>query len=502
MTAKITLKQYRLYMDKRKNGKTQVIASAQAGISLSTAKRIERGELTEDHSVQRTWKTHEDIFASVWEEEIEPLLKEHQSIQAKTILEQLIMKFPDQYQWLHLRTLQRRVKKWRVLHGEDKEVIFRQEHLPGEEGYSDFTHPDYKITIKGEELSHMLYHFRLGFSGWSFAHIILGGESFTALAEHLQKALYKLGGVPEEHRTDSLTAAYKNKDSCNSKDLTRNYLEFCKIYQIIPTRNNKGIAHENGSIESPHGHLKSAIKQALMIRGSKDFSSIEDYQSFIDKIVEKKNYLNRHKVEIERKHLKKLPQYQAFDYELKFVKVASTSTINLKHVVYSVPSRLIGCELEVHLYDNRLECFYQGEMTCSLKRIRIEKGKTRARSIDYRHLIKSLRKKPMAFEKYIFQKDLFPTFSFKMAWERLEQTQDMRMACKTYVELLAIASQYDLEQKLSNHLEELLASGEIPNIDRIRKAFSLKASSATLEQKVEEPSLEAYEEFLRGGDSL
>ncbi len=52
------------------------------------------------------------------------------------------------------------------------------------------------------------------------------------------------------------------------------------------TRNNRGKSHENGSIESPHGHFKRRLYQALLLRNSCDFDSIESYQQFIEQLVQ------------------------------------------------------------------------------------------------------------------------------------------------------------------------------------------------------------------------
>ena len=54
------------------------------------------------------------------------------------------------------------------------------------------------VTIAGEPFDHRLYHFRLAFSGFEHAHVVLGGESFVALVEGLQNALWALGGAPEQ----------------------------------------------------------------------------------------------------------------------------------------------------------------------------------------------------------------------------------------------------------------------------------------------------------------
>ncbi|WP_341792132.1 IS21 family transposase [Rickettsia endosymbiont of Gonocerus acuteangulatus] len=193
--------------------------------------------------------------------------------------------------------MQRRVSKWKALHGPEKEIVFRQLHEPGHQCLSDFTVlKGINITIKGQVFQHILYHFRLAYSNWSFMKIIQGGESFTALSQSLQDALWKLGGCPREHRTDSLSAAFKNLYSNSEEDITKSYEAICIHYGMIATRNNRGKGHEHGSVEAAHGHLKRRLEQALLLRGSYDFKSVEEYQDFIDVIVQKHN--NRHEAQL------------------------------------------------------------------------------------------------------------------------------------------------------------------------------------------------------------
>ena len=149
-------------------------------------------------------------------------------------------------------------------------------------------------------LEHRLYHFRLAFSGFEHAHVVLGGESFVALAEGLQNALWALGGVPLEHRSDSLSAAFRNLDRDAQEDLTQRYQGLMRHYGMTPTRNNPGVAHENGSIESPHGHLKKALEDALLLRGSRDFDDLDAYRRFVDEMVGRRNANNRKRIELER----------------------------------------------------------------------------------------------------------------------------------------------------------------------------------------------------------
>ena len=181
------------------------------------------------------------------------------------------------------RALERRVREWRALHGPERELVFRQTHPPSQLGLSDFTDgSDLRVRIAGELLEHLLYHFRLAYSGFAHAHVVLGGESFTALAEGLQHALWTLGGSPQEHRSDSLSAAYRNLDVDQREDATQRYAALCAHYDMAPTRNNRGESHENGSIEGPHGHLKRALEDALLLRGSRDFDTLADYRALVD----------------------------------------------------------------------------------------------------------------------------------------------------------------------------------------------------------------------------
>ena len=208
---------------------------------------------------------------------------------------------------------------------------------------SDFTEvADLGVTIAGQILDCRLYHFRLPFSGFEHAHVVLGGESFVALAEGLQNALWALGGVPEQHRSDSLSAAFRNLDADAREDLTKRYEAFCAHYGMTPTRNNPGVSHENGSIESAHGHLKRALADALLLRASRDFDDLPAWRGFVDDIVGRGNLRNAKRIDQERMALNKLPVRKTADYEEVNVDVTSSSAFTLRKVFYSVPSRLIG----------------------------------------------------------------------------------------------------------------------------------------------------------------
>jgi hypothetical protein len=222
----------------------------------------------------------------------------------------------------------------------------------------------------------------------------------------LQNALFACGGAPKQHRTDSLSAAYRNLGGVRHKPLTRLYDDLCVHYHRQPTRNNTGIAHENGSIESPHGHLKNRIKQALLLRGRCEFKSIAEYQGVINQAVAGLNAQHQEKIAAEKAHLQPLPQGRVADYEVLTAKVSCHSTIDVRCVLYTVPARLIGRQLELHLYHDRLVGYLHRQVVVELPRLRPDgKGKRRARCINYRHVAQGLRRKPRAFLYCTWQQD-------------------------------------------------------------------------------------------------
>ena len=269
-------------MKNRQASLTQEVSSAKAGISVRSGRRIEKGERPAIQ--ERNWRTRQDPFEAVWESELMPLLDREPSLTGITLWDYLDEKYPEQYPERLLRTLQRRVKHWQATQGPEKEVMFRQSVPAGHQGLSDFTHPNTAITIAGEAFKHLLYQFRLAYSGWRCVHIVQGGESYSALADGLQTALHKLGGAPKEHRTDSLSAAYVN--AVQKRRLTEDYQGLCRHYRMQPTTNNLGVSHENGAIEAPHGSLKRRIDQAIKLRGSADFPNIRAYRSFVERIAD------------------------------------------------------------------------------------------------------------------------------------------------------------------------------------------------------------------------
>jgi hypothetical protein len=447
-------------------------AAAVAGFSRATGYRIESDPRLPSQKKHPRGRRRPDPLASVWDAEIVPILRDGSAIRAIAIFDEMMRRHPELGRGVR-RTLERRIRTWRALNGPDQEVIFRQQHPPGRMGLSDFTDmAGLGITIAGEPLNHRLYHFRLAFSGFEHAHVVLGGESFVALAEGLQNALWALGGVPEQHRSDSLSAAFRNLDRDAQEDLTRRYEALCAHYRMMPTRNNPGVAHENGSIESSHGHLKQTIKDELLLRGSRNFADLDGYRRFIDEVVGRHNARHRKQIEIERTVLKELPERRTTDYEEERVVVTSSGGFSLRKVFYTVPSRLIGHWLNVRLYDDRLICFLGSTEVLTLRRGRSPDHRKRAHVVDYRHVIHALRRKPMALLNLVYRDQLFPRAAYARVFEVLLTSIGEKRACRTMVGLLALAHDRACEAELADAIAADLDVGRLPDLDRLRERFT------------------------------
>jgi hypothetical protein len=483
-----------LYMVQRRHH-TQVVSATKAGISERSARRIEKDpRLPSQKKRERHWRTRPDPLEQVWPR-VEELLK-IEGIISVTIFETVQDEFgevavPDGVR----RTLERRIARWRALNGGEKEIFFPQHHAIGRQGLSDFTVCDkLQVTIAGEGFDHRLFHFRLAFSGWEHAAVVLGGESFSALSEHLQDALWKLGGVPAEHRSDSLSAAYKNLNADAQSDFTRSYADLCKHYGMCATRNNRGEAHENGSIESPNGHLKRRLDQALRRRGSRDFASIEAYRRFVADEVTKQNRRRATLINEERGKLKPLPTRRTTDFTLVSTDVSRNGTVSIDRVTYSVPSRLVGRRLHAHLHDDRIELFLGPDPVMTTTRVRI-KHPARGHHIDFRHVISNLRRKPGALRYLVYRDALFPTHAYLRAWQALDATLDARQACRDMVALLDIAATGDCVDALAGRINAALDGGGLPDIAELRGEF-LPAARTRTDVTIPPPDFVGYNRLL------
>ena len=447
-------------------------AAAKASISIATAYRIEKDPRLPSQRKAPRERRRPDPLGDIFKAEVVPMPQASPGLRSVAIFEEMIRRHPELGGGIR-RTLERRIRSWRAIHGAEREIIFRQVHEPGRMGLSDFTDMgEAGIAIAGAALDHRLYHFRLAYSGFEHAHVVLGGESFVALAEGLQNALWSLGGVPREHRTDSLSAAFRNLDTQACTDLTRRYDEFCHHYGMTPSRNNTGIAHENGAIEGPHGHLKRAIQDALLMRGSADFADLAAYRGFIDEIVSRRNVRNAKRIDLERAELQPLPGQRTSDYEEVSVRVTSSGGFTLRKVFYTVPSRLIGHRLRVRLFDDRLDLFIGGTPLMTLTRGRPHASGKHDQVVDYRHVIHSLRRKPMALLSLVYRDQLFPRDAYRRTFDALLMRLPERQACRVMTDLLALAHERGCESELADKLSTALETGQLPDMAALRAHFA------------------------------
>lgn len=478
-------------MRHRQQGCTQEIAAAKSGISVRSGRRIGKTGGPRAKPA-RDWRTRDDPLEAVWETELLPLLQAEPSLTGTTLLEYLLDHYPEYYDQSILRTLQRRVKQWSALEGPDKEVVFRQEAAIAVQGFSDFTHPNDPVQIDGKPFAHLFYQFRLAFSGWRSVTLVQGGESFVALSEGLQRALQQAGGSPEEHRTDSLSAARNNRQNVWTDD----YDALCKHYSMIPTRNNLGVSHENGVVECANGSFKHRLSQQLKLRGNNNFRRIDEYQAFIDKVVNQLNRRVRNRFMEEQQALQPLPDDGVPAYQDLTLKVTRSATIEVKRVVYSVPSRLIGERLHIRLYHDKLECYVGQAHALTLPRIYPKPGESRARRIDYKHIIRSLASKPQAFRYSQLRDDLLPSRAYGSLWEHVDQTLPKREACKWIVTVLRLAYEYDCESELGAQLlSDVLAGTPLPDIKKLQERF-LRPSGPAHHQCTPQHALAGYDDLL------
>jgi predicted secreted protein len=436
-----------------KTEKNQELAAAKAGMDPKTARDYLRDpRLPNERKKDRTWRTRSDPFTEVWEE-VRELVATNPGLEAKTLMEALQRKYPGQFADGQVRTLQRRLKQWRATDGPEREVFFAQQHVAGRLGQSDFTRMnELGITIGAQSFPHMLYHFVLTYSNWE-AVTLCYSESFESLSDGLQNALWELGAVPLEHRTDRMSLAVNN--TSDEREFTARYTSLMRHYRMAGQKIQTGKPNENGDVEQRHYRLKRAIGQALMLRNSCDFGSTDEYKDFLVLLLAQLNAGRRDRLRVEMQYLQKLPPGRLESVKRERVKVDSGSLIYVDRNVYSVHSRLIGEQVEARLGAETIEVWYAGRKVEHLPRLR-GRGKHR---VDYRHIIDWLVRKPGAFENYRYREELFPTSRFRMAWDALRETVPLR-ANKRYLEILELAAK-EGEARVDEALRCLLEQGEL-----------------------------------------
>jgi Mu transposase-like protein len=491
----VTDKQVRRLFALAKTEGNQEIAAAKAGMDAKTARKYLRlGRVPSELPRVPRWRTRPDRFEEVWEE-IRQLLEVNAGLEAKTVFEYLQRRYPGRFEDGQLRTLQRRVKGWRATEGPAKEVFFAQQHPPGRLGASDFTHmEELGITIQGQSFPHLIYHFVLTYSNWE-AGTVCFSESFESLCEGLQNAVWELGKVPHRHRTDRLSTAVNNMT--NPAEFTDRYEALLRYYRLEGEKTQAGRGHENGDVEQRHHRFKRAVEQELLLRGSRDFASGEDYQNFLQALFVRLNAGRKQRLAEEMAVMKELPERRMESYKRERVKVDSGSLIYVDRNVYSVPSRLIGEQVEARLYMDQVEVWYGQKKVEEMPRLR---GRRKHR-VDYRHIIDWLVRKPGAFENYRYRDELFPTSRFRVVFDVLQERLGVR-ASREYLRILELAAK-ESETKVDEALHLLLEeSASSVTANAVEEAIRAESTPAMREVKVAVVDLGRFDELYGAGEVL
>ena len=470
------------------------LAALKAGLDPKTAQkyRLLRRLPSEVSVMDRHWRTRPDAFADFWPEMVQRL-ELNPGLQANTLFADLQRRFPGRFQDGQIRALQRRIKTWRAEQGPAREVFFDQVHHPGRLCASDFTRcGDLKVTVNGQPFDHMVYHFVLTYSNWEAGSVCFS-ESYESLAEGLQNALWQLGGVPQLHRTDRMSAAVPPGGS--HEEFTQRYSSLLRHYGLAAQAINVRAAHENGDCEQSHHRFKTALDQALMLRGSRDFDGRDEYGDFLRVLFCQLNKGRQKRLDEELPLLRSLPASRLESARRFQVRVDRGSTVHVQGNTYSVPSRLIGEWVEVRLLAERVEVYYAQKLTQQMPRLR-GKGKHR---IDYRHVIDALVRKPRAFADYRYRAEMFPTACFRCAYDKLTE-QSPRRAAKEYLMILHAAAcegEAKVEAALLRLMDRQQPLGAAAVLAELRQQSDIQASVA--QATVGAVDLSLYDSLLEEG---
>lgn len=426
------------------------MSAMKAGMTRKTAgKYLSQDNVLEQRQVPHTWRTREDPLKEIWPKALE-MLRDAPELEAKALFEHLMPEGSGRIEEKHLRTFQRRVKSWRLAQGPDKEVFFTQDHKPGEVLAVDWTDMGcLGITIQGKAFAHKLFHAVLPYSNWEWA-VRAHSESTLSMRGGLKAALCRLGRVPRQLLTDhSSTATHQLHRGGSSRVFNEEYLGICAHYGITPRTINVGRPQENGSCESGHGHLKRRIKQHLLLRGSGEFSSEEEYDGFLIRVLEAANLRRTKRLAVELAAMGETVIGDLPDYRELMVSVRNDSTIRINKMAYSVPSRLIGVKLLARIHENHIVLLKGALEVAQLPLSRGDRGAV----VDFRHVIGHLLRKPGAFAGYRWREELFPSLVYRSAYDHLERTTSE--ADRRYLEVLKLAAD-EGQTVVENALEQLL----------------------------------------------
>jgi len=464
-------------------------SAIKAGIDPKTAsKYIDGAAGPEELRGERCWRTHPDAFAEVWPG-VEEMLFREPELQAKVIFEALLETEPGKFSDRQRRSFERRVRAWKRRHGPERELFFTQDHQPGERLQLDWMQCE-KLEIElGEEerFDHLLVHVVLPYSNWEWARVCYS-ESYLSLKSGLQSALVALGRCPRYCQSDqSSTATHVRGGGSrrSGREYNARYLGLLAHYELKPAVIGVGEPHENGDVESAHGHLRTAIDQALRLRGSRRFGSVAEYEEFIFTLVRARNGTRKERFDIEWAALRPLAATRWPEYDEEVSKVSREALVRVGKEVYSVPARYAGERLRVRITETELEFYWNGEMVERTEKRRGNQGAF----VNWRHVILALQRKPGALIGWRHREAMFPNAGWRGLYDLLKERHLSGRAEREYLGILALGLQESLES-LEAVIEEL---GQGVSLDTMRRRFCPR--NEIVEMKLE-VNLSSYDELL------
>lgn len=497
----ITNEQMRLLMKAMEKDPNIEKAAAKAGMCRQTAsKYLKAGKMPSDLKVPHQWRTRSDPFAEIWDR-VEEKLKDAPELEAKTLFEWLCREHEGMFQEGQLRTLQRRIHDWRALHGPEREVFFPQEHHPGETMQLDFTSMNaLGISIDGESYPHLFCHCVLTYSNWEWG-TTCQSESMSAIRHGFQSSIFRLGHTPAVLCTDSSTAA-THKPGAQLRDdeiragkrvFNSRYLDMLNHFGVKPRVITLGEPHENGDVESLNGAFKRRVAQYLLLRGSRDFPSLEGYTHFLESVLEAANKTRQARLDEELAVMPLVTASRLCEFDEQRLYVGPSSTVRVLENTYSVPSRLRKEWIFVHIHVDHIEFYYRNQLQLRVERLL---GRSHAR-IDYRHMIGSLSRKPGALRNYRYREEMFPSLRFRMIYDLLCETCSERTADIEYVRILALAAN-TVESAVDEALGCLLNAGKVPRIASVEDLLP-RPQSLIPDMHLPAPDLTVYDAVLGRG---
>jgi hypothetical protein len=482
----------RLLTEFNKKGNMKMSAM-KAGITRKTAaKYLKLEDPQAPPKIRHSWRTRADGFADVWPV-AEAMLVAAPELEAKSIFEHFLERYPGRFEQRHLRTFQRRVRQWRSMHGAAKEIHFAQISQPGEVIQTDWTHAEkLGITIAGIAYPHLLCHSVLVHSNWEWA-TRCASESLLSVRSGIQAALSRLGRVPRVWQIDnSSTATRRLSKEAKQRGFTEDFLAIAAHFAMEPRTINVGCPNENGDVESLNGHLKRRLRQHLLLRGNAEFCSLEAYDLFLAAVLHKANAGRVVKLAEELELMRELPSTLLPDYQEYEPRVGWQSTIRIKEMAYSVPSRLIGQKVRTRVSETQIEVYCGREVVCTLPRRHGRAGAV----IDFRHIIADLVRKPGAFAHWRHRESLFPTVVLRKVYDHFVEALGERRGERDYLHLLKLAADTSLDE-VEQALGKIMASATLLTLETIRRAMPVSGFEP-MEMPQPSASLSEYDLLLQG----